>query len=499
MSAALSIETLKNQAQGLSFRNQAFIDGKFVDAASGKTFDCISPVDGRVLTQVAAGDSEDVDRAVKAARAAFEDGRWRNMHPAKRKKVLQRWADLIDAHTTELALLETLDMGKPIGDSTRIDIPGVANCIRWYGEAIDKMYDEIAPTGPDAVAMMVREPVGVVAAVVPWNFPLMMAAWKMGPALATGNSMIVKPAEQSPLTVIRVAELAVEAGLPEGVLNVVPGFGETAGQALGRHMDVDGIAFTGSGEVGKLFLKYSGESNMKRVSLECGGKTPNIVMADAPDLDAAATAAAWAIFFNQGEVCNAGSRLLVEETIKDELLERIMKVGQRMRVGDPLDPSTQMGAMVDDTQMERVLGYIEKGQAEGAKLAMGGQRIMAETGGYYIEPTVFDNVKNDMTIAQEEIFGPVLSTISFSDPEEAIRIGNDTIYGLASAVWTSDINKAHKTAKALRAGVVWVNCFDAGEISTPFGGFKQSGFGRDKSLHAMEKYTEVKTIWIDLN
>ncbi|WP_422366159.1 aldehyde dehydrogenase [Pelagibius sp.] len=499
MSAALSIETLKNQAQGLSFRNQAFIDGKFVDAASGKTFDCVSPVDGRVLTQVAAGDGEDVDRAVKAARAAFEDGRWRNMHPAKRKKVLQRWADLIDEHTTELALLETLDMGKPIGDSTRIDIPGVANCIRWYGEAIDKMYDEIAPTGPDAVAMMVREPVGVVAAVVPWNFPLMMAAWKMGPALATGNSMIVKPAEQSPLTVIRVAELAVEAGLPEGVLNVVPGFGETAGQALGRHMDVDGIAFTGSGEVGKLFLKYSGESNMKRVSLECGGKTPNIVMADAPDLDAAATAAAWAIFFNQGEVCNAGSRLLVEETIKDELLERIMKVGQKMRVGDPLDPSTQMGAMVDDTQMERVLGYIEKGQAEGAKLAMGGQRIMAETGGYYIEPTVFDNVKNDMTIAQEEIFGPVLSTISFSDPEEAIRIGNDTIYGLASAVWTSDINKAHKTAKALRAGVVWVNCFDAGEISTPFGGFKQSGFGRDKSLHAMEKYTEVKTIWIDLN
>ncbi len=499
MSAALSIETLKNQAQGLSFRNQAFIDGKFVDAASGKTFDCVSPVDGRVLTQVAAGDSEDVDRAVKAARAAFEDGRWRNMHPAKRKKVLQRWADLIDEHTTELALLETLDMGKPIGDSTRIDIPGVANCIRWYGEAIDKMYDEIAPTGPDAVAMMVREPVGVVAAVVPWNFPLMMAAWKMGPALATGNSMIVKPAEQSPLTVIRVAELAVKAGLPEGVLNVVPGFGETAGQALGRHMDVDGIAFTGSGEVGKLFLKYSGESNMKRVSLECGGKTPNIVMADAPDLDAAATAAAWAIFFNQGEVCNAGSRLLVEESIKDELLERIMKVGQKMRVGDPLDPSTQMGAMVDDTQMERVLGYIEKGQAEGAKLAMGGQRIMAETGGYYIEPTVFDNVKNDMTIAQEEIFGPVLSTISFSDPEEAIRIGNDTIYGLASAVWTSDINKAHKTAKALRAGVVWVNCFDAGEISTPFGGFKQSGFGRDKSLHAMEKYTEVKTIWIDLN
>lgn len=499
MSAALSIESLKTQAQGLSFRNQAFIGGQFADAASGKTFDCVSPVDGKVLTAVAAGDQEDIDRAVKAARAAFEDGRWSRQHPSKRKKVLQRWADLIEEHATELALLETLDMGKPIGDSARIDIPAVANCIRWYGEAIDKIYDEVAPTGDNAVAMMLREPLGVVGAVVPWNFPLLMAAWKMGPALATGNSMVIKPAEQSPLTVIRAAELAVEAGLPEGVLNVVPGFGETAGQALGRHMDVDAIAFTGSGEVGKLFMKYSGESNMKRVSLECGGKTPNIVMADAPDLDAAATAAAWAIFFNQGEVCNAGSRLLVEESVKDDLLERIMKVGQQMRVGDPLDPSTQMGAMVDDTQMERVLGYIEKGQSEGAKLAMGGERIMADTGGYYIAPTVFDNVKNDMTIAQEEIFGPVLSTISFSDPEEAIRIGNDTIYGLAAAVWTSDINKAHKAAKALRSGVVWVNCFDAGEMSTPFGGFKQSGFGRDKSLHAMDKYTEVKTVWIELH
>ncbi len=499
MSAALSIESLKSQAQGLSYRNQAFIGGNFVAAASGETFDCVSPLDGKILTPVAAGDQEDVDRAVKAARAAFEDGRWASLPPSKRKRVLLRWADLIEEHATELALLETLDMGKPITDSARIDIPAVAACIRWYGEAVDKVYDEVAPTGADSIAMMLREPLGVIGAVVPWNFPLLMAAWKMGPALATGNSMVVKPAEQSPLTILRAAELAVEAGLPEGVLNVVPGFGETAGQALGRHMDVDAIAFTGSGEVGKLFMKYAGESNMKRVSLECGGKTPNIVMADAPDLDAAATAAAWAIFFNQGEVCNAGSRLLVEESVKDELLERIMQVGRKMRVGDPLDPATQIGAMVDDTQMERVLGYIEKGQAEGAKLAMGGERVMAETGGYYIEPTVFDQVENGMTIAQEEIFGPVLSTISFSDPDEAIRIGNDTIYGLAAAVWTSDINKAHRAAKALRAGVVWVNCFDAGDMTTPFGGFKQSGFGRDKSLHAMDKYTEVKTIWIELN
>jgi acyl-CoA reductase-like NAD-dependent aldehyde dehydrogenase len=326
-----------------------------------------------------------------------------------------------------------------------------------------------------------------------------MAAWKMGPALATGNSMIIKPAEQSPLTMIRAAELAVEAGIPEGVLNVVTGFGETAGQALGRHMDVDAVAFTGSGEVGKLFMKYSGESNMKRVSLECGGKTPNIIMADAPDLDAAATAAAWGIFFNQGEVCNAGSRLLVEDKVKDRVVEKIMQVAQGMRVGDPLDPATQMGAMVDQGQMERVLGYIEKGKAEGAKVSLGGQRILAESGGYYIEPTVFDGVKNDMSIAQEEIFGPVLSTIAFGDYDEAIRIGNDTIYGLAAAVWTSDIKKAHRAAKALRAGSVWVNCFDAGDMTTPFGGYKQSGFGRDKSLHALDKYTELKTIWIDLN
>jgi acyl-CoA reductase-like NAD-dependent aldehyde dehydrogenase len=499
MSAALSIESVKSQASGLSYRNQAFIGGKFVAAASGKTFDCVSPIDGKVLTQVAACDKEDVDRAVKAARAAFEDGRWSRLAPARRKKVMLRWAELLEQHATELALLETLDMGKPIGDSARIDIPAVVNCIRWNAEAVDKIYDEIAPTGPDAVAMLVREPVGVVAAVVPWNFPLLMAAWKMGPALATGNSMIIKPAEQSPLTMIRAAELAVEAGIPEGVLNVVTGFGETAGQALGRHMDVDAVAFTGSGEVGKLFMKYSGESNMKRVSLECGGKTPNIIMADAPDLDAAATAAAWGIFFNQGEVCNAGSRLLVEDKVKDRVIEKIMQVAQGMRVGDPLDPATQMGAMVDQGQMERVLGYIEKGKAEGAKVSLGGQRILAESGGYYIEPTVFDGVKNNMTIAQEEIFGPVLSTITFGDYDEAIRIGNDTIYGLAAAVWTSDIKKAHRAAKALRAGSVWVNCFDAGDMTTPFGGYKQSGFGRDKSLHALDKYTELKTIWIDLN
>jgi acyl-CoA reductase-like NAD-dependent aldehyde dehydrogenase len=310
--------------------------------------------------------------------------------------------------------------------------------------------------------------------------------------------MIVKPAEQSPLTAIRIAELAAEAGIPEGVFNVVPGFGETAGQALGRHMDVDCVTFTGSTEVGKFFLRYAGESNMKQVSLECGGKSPNIIMADAPDLDAAATAAAWGIFFNQGEVCNAGSRLIVEESVKDQVLEKVMAVGRKLTPGDPLDPKTGLGAMVDKTQMERVLGYIEAGKKEGARLAMGGNRVKAETGGYYIEPTVFDKVDNKMKIAQEEIFGPVLSTITFKSPEEAVKIGNDTIYGLAAAVWTKDITKAFKVSQALRAGVVWVNCFDNGHISSPFGGFKQSGFGRDKSLHAMDKYSQLKATWIHI-
>jgi len=499
MSAALSIDSVKSQAKGLNFRNRAFIAGSYTDAANGRTFECISPIDGRVLTEIARCDVEDVNRAVAAARAAFEDGRWRDLAPVQRKRTLQKFADLIESHTTELALLETLDMGKPIGDSTRIDVPATVNCIRWYGEAIDKIYDEVAPTAGNVIAMLRREPMGVIAAIVPWNFPMIMAAWKIGPALATGNSLILKPAEQSSLTAIRLAELAAEAGIPESVFQVVPGLGQEAGQALARHMDVDGIAFTGSGEVGKLLLKYSGESNMKRVALECGGKTPHIVMADAADLDAAANAAAWGIFFNQGEVCNAGSRLLVEESIKDEFLEKVKAVAQSMRFGNPLDPATQVGAIVDEDQFQKVLSYIGLGAQEGAELILGGQQAMTESGGFYIEPTIFDRVNNRMRIAQEEIFGPVLATLTFKDGEEAVKIGNDTIYGLAAAVWTNDINRAHKMAKGLRAGSVWVNCFDGGDITTPFGGYKQSGFGRDKSLHAFDKYTELKTIWIELH
>jgi acyl-CoA reductase-like NAD-dependent aldehyde dehydrogenase len=483
---------------GLDIRSQAFIDGAFVDAVSGETFDCVSPISGDVVATVASCDTADVDRAVTGARAAFESGVWSRLAPKKRKRVLQKLASLMAENAEELALLETIDMGKPIRDATKVDIPNATECIAWYGEAIDKVYDEIAPTGPEAHVSIVREPLGVVGAVVPWNFPLLMASWKLGPALATGNSVILKPAEQSPLSALRLAELASEAGIPDGVLQVLPGFGEKAGQALGRHPDVDMIAFTGSTEVGKLFLRYSGESNMKRVALECGGKSPHIVTKECGDLDAAAMAVAWGVFYNQGEVCNAGSRLLVHAAVKDELLDKVVKVAAQIQPGDPLDPKTKMGAIVDETQLDRVLGYIDAGKREGAGLHLGGSRVREDTGGYYVEPTIFDAVSNDMTIAREEIFGPVLSAISFDELDKAIAIANDTVYGLSAGIWTDDVNVAHKAARAIKAGIVWVNTFDAGDISSPFGGFKQSGFGRDKSIHALDKFTDLKAIWIAL-
>jgi gamma-glutamyl-gamma-aminobutyraldehyde dehydrogenase/4-guanidinobutyraldehyde dehydrogenase/NAD-dependent aldehyde dehydrogenase len=481
------------EAKKLSFRDKAFIGGKFVPAASGQTFRAISPIDGAGLADVASCDAEDVDRAVKSARAAFEKGVWADKAPKSRKKILLKLADLIDKHADELALLETLDVGKPISNARNDDIFLVAECVRWYAEAIDKVYDEIAPKPKDWLALITREPIGVVAAVVPWNFPLLMAAWKFAPGLAAGNSVIVKPAEQSPMTMLRVAELAAEAGIPDGVLNVIPGFGETAGQAIGRHMDIDAVAFTGSSEVGKYFLRYSGESNMKTVSLECGGKSPNIVFADAPDLEAVAKMSAGGIFYNSGQVCDAASRLIVEEKVHDKFMDALTTEAKTYAPGDPLDPKTTMGSVVDEAQMKRVLGYIEKGKSEGAAVATGGKRAHEGTGGFYVEPTVFDNVKNDMTIAREEIFGPVLTTITFKNAEDAVKIANDTIYGLGATLWTRDLTRAHMTAKAIRAGTVMVNTPGGGGIEVPFGGYKQSGFGRDKSLHALEKYTQLKT------
>jgi gamma-glutamyl-gamma-aminobutyraldehyde dehydrogenase/4-guanidinobutyraldehyde dehydrogenase/NAD-dependent aldehyde dehydrogenase len=487
----------KSISVSLRLNGAAFIDGRRVAAVTGETFDCISPLDGRKIAEVARGQSADIDLAVAAARRAFADGRWSGKSPRERKTIMVRFAELMLANADELAVTETLDMGKPVKYSRNVDVNSAAHCIRWFGEAIDKLYDEIAPTPANALALVQREPVGVVGAIVPWNYPMLMACWKIAPALAAGNSMVLKPSEKSPLTALRLAELALEAGFPDGVFNVVPGFGHEAGAALALHDDVDCIAFTGSTRVGKQIVQYAGQSNLKRAWTELGGKSPFIVFADA-DLDAAVDACIGSIFFNQGESCNAPSRLLVDKSIADAFLERAVALAPRYLPGDPLAQQTVMGALVDRTQLNTVLGYIEAGKAEGAKLLTGGEQMRTETGGYFVAPTIFAGVTNTMKIAREEIFGPVLSVLTFTDAADAIRQANDTPYGLAASVWSRDINRVLGTARALRAGTVHVNCYDEDDITVPFGGYKQSGNGRDKSLHAFDKYTELKTTWIKL-
>ncbi|NIF29057.1 aldehyde dehydrogenase [Pantoea sp. Tr-811] len=488
----------QQQAARQTFLNNALIGGQFVAAASGATFDSINPATNRLLAQVAACADADVDHAVRSARQAFEHGPWARMAPAERKRVLLRMAELIMAHREELALLDSLNMGKPVMDAYSIDVPGSAQVFAWYGEALDKRYDQVAPTASNAVATITREALGVVAAVVPWNFPLDMAAWKLAPALAAGNSVVLKPAEQSPFSALRLAQLALEAGLPEGVLNVVPGLGEQAGRALGLHGDVDCLVFTGSTQVGKYFMQYSAQSNLKQVWLECGGKSPNLVFEDCQDLDLAAEKAAFGIFFNQGEVCSANSRLYVQRSIHDEFIERLQAKARHWQPGNPLDPASRAGAIVDGEQAGRILRAIGQAQEQGAKLVCGGQRLNLGGSDNFIEPTIFAGVGPQMDLAREEVFGPVLAVSAFDSEEQAIALANDSVYGLAASVWSDDLNRAHRVAKRLKAGTVSVNTVDALDVTVPFGGGGQSGFGRDLSLHSFDKYTQLKTTWIQL-
>ncbi|RYG90309.1 aldehyde dehydrogenase [Loktanella sp. IMCC34160] len=489
------IEALRNSAVPPALH---IIDGERRAASDGGTMDVLSPLDGRVLTTMARGTKEDTEAAIAAARRAFDDGRWSSLPPARRKAVMLKWADLIEAEKTELAVLGTRNNGTEIGMAINAEPGSAIATIRYYAEAIDKIYGEIAPTDPAILGLVHREPVGVVGAIVPWNFPLMIGAWKLAPALAAGNSVVLKPAETASLTLVRIAELALEAGMPPGVLNVVTGKGTVVGEAMGLSMDIDVLVFTGSGPVGRRLMEYSARSNLKRVFLELGGKSPNIVFADAPNMAEAVKVTASAIFRNSGQVCVAGSRLLVERSIHDRFVEDLAAFTETMKVGDPLDPSTTAGAVNSLRQLEQDLGFVEEARALGRDIRTGGHRILEETGGYYMAPTIVTGLTPEDRIVREEVFGPVLGVIPFDTEEEAIAIANSTDYGLAAGVWTADLGRAHRMIRAIKAGVVHVNTYGGPDVTVPLGGVKQSGNGHDKSLHAFDKYLDLKTAWIKL-
>jgi acyl-CoA reductase-like NAD-dependent aldehyde dehydrogenase len=486
----------RNQALHLKPATTCFIDGELRESKSGETFVDESPIPGIGPFDIASASEADVDDAVRSARQAFDDGRWRNLDPRQRKDIMLRFADLVREHADELALLETIDVGKPISDSRNVDVMGAARTIQWYGETIDKTYDEIAPAPRRALALITREPLGVIGAIIPWNYPMIIASWKLAPALAMGNSVVLKPAEQSPLTAIRLAMLGLEAGLPPGVLNVVPGTGPVAGRALAMHPLIDKVAFTGSGPTGRRIMEYAAQSNMKQVSLELGGKSPQVVLIDAPDMDLVASTLAWGIFYNAGQTCNAGSRVIIHPSQSDALVSSVQSFLDDFKTGDPLDESTQMGPIVDTRQCARIHEYLDLAKRDGGDLAVRGEPHPDLP--TFVPPTIVANLPNTSRVVQEEIFGPVLVMQEAETEAQAIQMANDTPYGLAASVWTTDLSRAHRVARALRAGTVWVNTFDASDVITPFGGFKESGSGRDKSLHALDAYSALKTTWIDL-